>query len=216
MRVGTLFAVQGEKTAKLARRRGRRRRRHRQGRGRRMPANGSAGGKAPPTRRASRSRCAITRSPSRPRTARTTCASRPRSTSCSRRTAALIWEQDETMHETRLQGRQRRASEGHARPAEAALRRRRRFATSRRSATRNSIRKTVTQRGRHKKQSGGHGQFGDVRHRAAAAAARRGLQVRRQDHRRRRSPSSGSRRSRRACATRWRRARWASRWSTSR
>ena len=61
------------------------------------------------------------------------------------------------------QGRQRRASEGHARPACGG-------ATASRSIRRppaigykESIRKTVTQRGRHKKQSGGHGQFGDVR-----------------------------------------------------
>ena len=103
---------------------------------RRMPANGWPPARRRPPRR-SRRRCAITRSPSRPGTARTTSASRPRSTSLPRRIRALIWEQDEAMHETRLKGDQRRASQGHARPAEAALRRAPSIRTSRRSATRN-------------------------------------------------------------------------------
>ena len=81
---------------------------------------------------------------------------------------------------------------------------------------RESIRKPVTQRGRHKKQSGGHGQFGDVIIEIAPAAPRRRLPVRGEDPPAAPFPSSGSRRSSRACATRWPRARWASRWSTSR
>ena len=50
---------------------------------------------------------------------------------------------------------------------------------------RETIRKSATQRGRHKKQSGGHGQFGDVVLEIKAAAARRGLQVRGASRRRR-------------------------------
>ena len=73
----------------------------------------------------------------------------------------LGWEQDEEVHETRLRG----VSDEHLAVTIARLKRRYGVAVdSRRPAIgyRESIRRQVSQRGRHKKQSGGHGQFGDV------------------------------------------------------
>jgi elongation factor G len=73
---------------------------------------------------------------------------------------ALTWEQDETMHETRLKG----VNDEHLRVTLDRLKRRYGVAIDSRAPAigyKESIRKTVTQRGRHKKQSGGHGQFGD-------------------------------------------------------
>ena len=71
-------------------------------------------------------------------------------------------------------------------------------------------------RGRHKKQTGGHGQFGDVRHRGA-----RRCRAARASSSRTRSPAASCRastspRSRRACATTSSAGRSASPWSTSR
>jgi elongation factor G len=74
---------------------------------------------------------------------------------------SLSWEQDETLHETRLKG----VSDEHLNVTVAKLKRRYGVAVDTKPPTigyKESIRKTVTQRGRHKKQSGGHGQFGDV------------------------------------------------------
>ena len=74
---------------------------------------------------------------------------------------ALSWEQDEAVHETRLRG----VSDEHIRVTIDRLKSRYGVAVTSRQPTvgyRESIRKSVTQRGRHKKQSGGHGQFGDV------------------------------------------------------
>ncbi len=74
---------------------------------------------------------------------------------------ALSWEQDEALHETRLRG----VGDEHIRVTLERLKRRYGVAVNSRQPAvgyRESIRKTVTQRGRHKKQSGGHGQFGDV------------------------------------------------------
>ncbi|MGE5721473.1 MAG: elongation factor G, partial [Sphingomonadales bacterium] len=73
----------------------------------------------------------------------------------------LKWRQDEEMHETRLSG----INDEHLAVTLARLKRRYGVAVDATSPTvgyRESIRKAVTQRGRHKKQSGGHGQFGDV------------------------------------------------------
>lgn len=75
--------------------------------------------------------------------------------------AGLAWEQDEAMHETRLRG----VNDEHLNVALERLRRRYGVAVESRAPSvgyKESIRKTVSQRGRHKKQSGGHGQFGDV------------------------------------------------------
>ncbi|MBC7987128.1 MAG: elongation factor G, partial [Sphingomonadaceae bacterium] len=75
--------------------------------------------------------------------------------------AGLEWEQDEAMHETRLRG----VNDEHLNVALERLRRRYGVAVDSRAPSvgyKESIRKQVTQRGRHKKQSGGHGQFGDV------------------------------------------------------
>jgi elongation factor G len=74
---------------------------------------------------------------------------------------ALQWEQDEAMHETRLKG----INDEHLKVTLERLKRRYGVAVDSRPphvGYKESIRKTVTQRGRHKKQSGGHGQFGDV------------------------------------------------------
>ena len=73
---------------------------------------------------------------------------------------ALTWEQDEEMHETRLRG----VNDEHLKVTLERLRRRYGVPVDSRQPAvgyKESIRKTVTQRGRHKKQSGGHGQFGD-------------------------------------------------------
>lgn len=75
--------------------------------------------------------------------------------------AGLDWEQDEAMHETRLKG----VNDEHLNVALERLRRRYGVTVDSRPPSvgyKESIRKQVTQRGRHKKQSGGHGQFGDV------------------------------------------------------
>jgi elongation factor G len=74
---------------------------------------------------------------------------------------ALEWEQDEAQHETRLKG----VNDEHLAVTLARLKRRYGVAVDSKTPTvgyKESIRKPVTQRGRHKKQSGGHGQFGDV------------------------------------------------------
>jgi len=75
--------------------------------------------------------------------------------------AALTWEQDEAMHETRLRG----VNDEHLKVTLERLKRRYGVAVDHRAPSvgyKESIRKLVTQRGRHKKQSGGHGQFGDT------------------------------------------------------
>jgi len=74
---------------------------------------------------------------------------------------SLAWEQDEALHETRLKG----VSDEHLKVTLAKLKRRYGVGVSAKPPIvgfKESIRKPVTQRGRHKKQSGGHGQFGDV------------------------------------------------------
>ncbi|MDP8994989.1 MAG: elongation factor G [Pseudomonadota bacterium] len=73
----------------------------------------------------------------------------------------LDWEQDEVLHETRLKG----VNDEHLKVTLQRLKRRYGVAVDSRPPTvgyKESIRRSVTQRGRHKKQSGGHGQFGDV------------------------------------------------------
>jgi elongation factor G len=74
--------------------------------------------------------------------------------------SGLSWQQDEVHHETLLKG----TSDEHLNVVLAKLKRRYGVDVTHRPATigyKESIRKTVTQRGRHKKQSGGHGQYGD-------------------------------------------------------
>jgi elongation factor G len=75
--------------------------------------------------------------------------------------SALIIEHDDHNHEIRLRG----VNDEHLNTVLARLKRR--YGVEVRShppsvGYRESIRKSVTQKGRHKKQSGGHGQFGDV------------------------------------------------------
>jgi len=74
---------------------------------------------------------------------------------------ALVMEQDEETHEMRLRG----INDEHLKTVLARLKRRYGVEVNSRAPTigyRESIRRSVTQKGRHKKQSGGHGQFGDV------------------------------------------------------
>jgi elongation factor G len=73
---------------------------------------------------------------------------------------ALEWRQDDATHETLLRG----VNDEHLAVVVAKLQRRYGVAVETRPpriAYRESIRKGATQRGRHKKQSGGHGQYGD-------------------------------------------------------
>ena len=74
---------------------------------------------------------------------------------------ALEWAQDEATHETLLRG----INDEHLNVVLARLKRRYGVSVDTqapRIAYRESIRSGATQRGRHKKQSGGHGQYGDV------------------------------------------------------
>jgi elongation factor G len=74
---------------------------------------------------------------------------------------ALVLEQDEASHEMRLRG----INDEHLSTVLARLKRRYGVEVKSRTPTigyRESLRRPVTQKGRHKKQSGGHGQFGDV------------------------------------------------------
>ena len=74
---------------------------------------------------------------------------------------ALQWTQDDASHETLLRG----VNDEHLQVTLQRLKRRYGVDVDThapRVAYRESIRKAVTQRGRHKKQSGGHGQYGDV------------------------------------------------------
>jgi elongation factor G len=73
---------------------------------------------------------------------------------------ALVWEQDDSAHETLLRG----VNDEHLAVVLARLQRRYGVPVETRPpriAYRESIRRSATQRGRHKKQSGGHGQYGD-------------------------------------------------------
>jgi elongation factor G len=75
--------------------------------------------------------------------------------------SALILEQDEASHEMRLKG----VNDEHLNIVLARLKRRYGVEVKSYPPTigyRESIRRSVTQKGRHKKQSGGHGQFGDA------------------------------------------------------
>ncbi|MDV3257912.1 MAG: elongation factor G, partial [Sphingomonas sp.] len=74
---------------------------------------------------------------------------------------SLTLEQDEASHEMRLRG----VNDEHLRTTLAKLKRRYGVEVNHHAPSigyRESIRRPVTQRGRHKKQSGGHGQYGDV------------------------------------------------------
>jgi elongation factor G len=74
---------------------------------------------------------------------------------------SLAIEQDEMSHELRLKG----VNDEHLRTTLARIKRRYGVEVTHRAPSigyRESIRRPVTQRGKHKKQSGGHGQFGDV------------------------------------------------------
>jgi elongation factor G len=75
--------------------------------------------------------------------------------------SSLTLEQDEASHEMRLRG----VNDEHLKAALAKLKRRYGVEVKHHAPSigyRESIRKPVQQRGRHKKQSGGHGQYGDV------------------------------------------------------
>ena len=157
VRVGTLFSLQGEKTTKLAKAEtgdvvaiakaeG-------VGAGQWIGASGKAPDIAPPR---SNYALAITTQDRKDDVRLSTALQK-----LCEEDPALSWEQDEALHETRLRG----VSDEHLKVALARLKRRYGVAVNAKPPMigfKESIRKTVTQRGRHKKQSGGHGQFGDA------------------------------------------------------
>ena len=185
VRLGTLFAVQGDKTAKLAKRRRRRRCRGRQGRRRQGRRNGC---RAATCRRRSRStlpprNCALAIEP----------ADRKDDVKLSgalerlvEEDPSLAIEQDEASHETAPQGRQRRASQHRAGADQAALRGR---GGAPRAVDRLSrIDPPPGHPARPPQEAVGRPRPVRRRgHRGRAAAARRGLPLRRQDLRRRHS-----------------------------
>ncbi|HEY0311214.1 MAG TPA: elongation factor G [Allosphingosinicella sp.] len=157
VRVGTLFSVQGEKTAKLAR----------AGSGDVVAiakAEGvgagqwlGASGTIPTIRRLASNYALAIATTDRKDDVRLSTALHK----LVEEDPSLAWEQDEALHETRLKG----VSDEHLKVTLAKLKRRYGVGVSAKAPTigfKESIRKPVTMRGRHKKQSGGHGQFGDV------------------------------------------------------
>ena len=73
---------------------------------------------------------------------------------------------------------------------------------------RETVKGTAKAEGKHKKQTGGRGQFADTWMRGGAAAARRGLRVRRRDRRRRHPAQLHPRRGEGRAQPPWRRASW--------
>ncbi len=160
VRVGTLFAMQGEKTAKLPRAEigdvvaiAKAEGVHA---GEWLSASGKAG-TAPEVRMPARNYSLAITTRDRKDDVRLSGALHK----MIEEDGSLAWEQDEAHHETRLKG----VSDEHLNVAIAKLKRRYGVAVDTKQPTigyKESIRKPVTQKGRHKKQSGGHGQFGDV------------------------------------------------------
>ena len=157
VRIGTLFAVQGEKTAKISEARP----------GEvvaiaKLDEAGAgdwlgAGGATPDVQGGSRNYALAIATRDRKDDVRLSTALHK----LTEEDAALTWEQDEAMHETRLRG----VNDEHLKVTLDRLQRRYGVAVESRAPAigyKESIRRQVTQRGRHKKQSGGHGQFGDT------------------------------------------------------